>query len=217
MTPVWVFDAYGTLFDPHALIALLESRLPGRGAEVSRTWRDTQLRYTWLRSLMDRWVPFEAVTRDALRYAARAVGEDPDALDLDEVLAAYATLPPFVEVVEVLQELPGRAAILSNGSRAMIHAALHAAALAGRFDAILTSDDVAVYKPSPRIYRLATERLAVPAPEVRFVSANAWDCAGAASFGFSVWRVARVPAPDEELGVPPPARTIADLRGLLAP
>jgi len=45
------FDAYGTLFDVHSVIALCDRRFPGRGAELSRLWRAKQLEYTWLRSL----------------------------------------------------------------------------------------------------------------------------------------------------------------------
>ena len=45
------FDAYGTLFDVHSVLALCDRRFPGRGAELSRLWRAKQLEYTWLRSL----------------------------------------------------------------------------------------------------------------------------------------------------------------------
>src|SRR4029078_3467687 len=53
-----VFDAYGTLFDVHSVIARCEELCPGRGKELSHIWRAKQLEYTWLRSLMGRYEPF---------------------------------------------------------------------------------------------------------------------------------------------------------------
>jgi len=40
------FDAYGTLFDVHSVLALCDRRFPGRGAELSSLWRAKQLEYT---------------------------------------------------------------------------------------------------------------------------------------------------------------------------
>ncbi|MDQ3879593.1 MAG: haloacid dehalogenase type II [Chloroflexota bacterium] len=212
---VWVFDAYGTLFDPAALTPLLDAWLPGRGAALAQAWRETQLRYTWLRTLLGRWAPFDSVTADALRYTLRSAGVEPDGRFIDEALAAYQTLPPYPEVRDVLQELDGRAVLLSNGTRTMLESATRAAGLAARFAAILSSDDVAVYKPDPRIYGLVGEELGIAPRDVRFVSGNGWDCAGAAAVGFEVIRIARTASPGDELGVPPPARTLRDLHGLL--
>jgi len=59
-----VFDAYGTLYDVHSVVQACETRWPGRGAALSQLWRNRQLEYTWLRSLMGRYLDFEAVTRD---------------------------------------------------------------------------------------------------------------------------------------------------------
>lgn len=214
MTTVTVFDAYGTLFDPHGLTRQLEERFPGAGSRISASWREAQLRYTWLRSLMDRWAPFDAVTADALRWACELHGADVDQPAVDALLEAYGSLPPYPDVAPALESLGGPLAVLSNGTRAMLEAACAAAGIGDRFDAILSSDDVRVYKPDPRIYRLATERFAVPPAEVRFVSGNGWDCAGAAAFGFDVVRVSRRAEPPERLGTPP-RPTIAALHGLL--
>ena len=66
-----VFDAYGTLFDVHSVVALGEQLFPGKGGALSQLWRAKQLEYTWLRSLMGRYEDFTVVTRDAL-------GAEPD-------------------------------------------------------------------------------------------------------------------------------------------
>ena len=49
----FVFDAYGTLFDVHSVVAALQAFTPEAEA-VSLQWRAKQLEYTWLRSLMGR-------------------------------------------------------------------------------------------------------------------------------------------------------------------
>ena len=58
-----VFDAYGTLFDVHSAVGRHTDRLPDSSA-VSMLWRTKQLEYTWLRSLMDRYVDFWQITQD---------------------------------------------------------------------------------------------------------------------------------------------------------
>ena len=213
MTSVTAFDAYGTLFDPHGLTARLEAAFPGLGAAISASWREAQLRYTWLRSLMDRWAPFDAVTADALRWACERHGVDAGDELVNALVDAYRVLPAYPDVAPALAALPGPLAILSNGTRPMLQAACAAAVIRDRFEVVLSSDDVQVYKPDPRIYRLVPDRLGVATNEVRFVSGNGWDCAGAAAFGFDVVHISRGSDPRERLGCEAPL-TIADLREL---
>ena len=49
---VCAFDAYGTLFDVHAPSVRAAASLDGKGEAISKLWRQKQLEYTWLRSLM---------------------------------------------------------------------------------------------------------------------------------------------------------------------
>jgi 2-haloacid dehalogenase len=46
-----VFDAYGTLFDVHSVVALCEQLWPGKGAALSRLWRAKQLEIRSLEEL----------------------------------------------------------------------------------------------------------------------------------------------------------------------
>jgi len=214
MTAVTVFDAYGTLFDPHGLTERLETAFPGRGRAISVSWRHAQLRYTWLRSLMGRWAPFDVVTADALRWACDVHGVDPDDEMIDAMMEAYRSLPAYPDVGPALEALPGPLAILSNGSHPMLQAACNAAGISDQIQVVLSSDHVSVYKPDPRIYRLVPDRFGVTADEVRFVSGNGWDCAGAAAVGFDVIHVSRGSEPPERLGAGSPP-TIVDLRDLV--
>ncbi len=199
-----VFDAYGTLFDVHSVAARCEALFPGQGQRLSQLWRGKQLEYTWLRSLMERHRDFRAVTEAGLAYAARALGLSLSAATRGELVDAYLRLDLFPEVKGALRALrPRRLAILSNGSPPMLEAAVRHAGLEEAFEAVLSVEEAGVYKPSPRVYQIATRRLDLPAAALGFVSANGWDAAGAAAFGFTTFWVNRAAAPPEELERPP--------------
>lgn len=215
---VYLFDAFGTLFDPGSVVPRLEDRYPGDGAAIAASWRATQIRYTWLRSLMGSYVPFDQVTSDALLVAARQVGQDPDAVELSVLADGYAELDPYPEAIEVLDALGrrgARLAILSNGTEAMLRRLVARAGLSSRFEAILSVELVGVYKPHPSVYAIATRALGCDPAGIRFVSGNSWDAAGAHRCGFDVVWVDRTASPPDELGEPAD-HVISDLRGLLA-
>jgi 2-haloacid dehalogenase len=198
-----VFDAYGTLFDVHSIVAAARAITPDPDA-LSRLWRQKQLEYTWLRSLMDRYEDFWVVTGQALRYALRRLGITATEAQVDALMQAYLTLAPFPEVPSALRDLRARPlAILSNGSPRMLDGAVRSSGLDGVFTAVLSVDAVRVYKPAPRVYELATSALGLAPGEILFVSSNAWDVAGAATFGFRTCWCNRVNAPAEELEVTP--------------
>src|SRR5437763_10068730 len=111
-----VFDAYGTLFDVHSVVRRCEGLWPGKGAQLSQLWRAKQLEYTWQRSLMQRYVPFSVVTREALAYACAALRLDLSVELMEALLSEYLRLEPFPEVAGALERLPMKKAILSNGS-----------------------------------------------------------------------------------------------------
>ncbi len=197
-----VFDAYGTLFDVHSVVRAGEELFPGQGVALSQLWRAKQLEYTWLRSLMGRYQDFWKVTEAALVFACKKLRLSCMPEAQKRLMDAYLALDPFPEVRESLRALSGhRPAILSNGSPRMLQAAVKHSGLTGVFSAVLSVDAVKIYKPSPRVYQLATRKLRVPRGKICFVSANFWDIAGAKAFGFWTCWVNRIAAPAEELGV----------------
>lgn len=196
------FDAYGTLFDVHSVAALAEQRFPGHGARLSELWRARQLEYSWVRTLSGRYAPFDVVTRDALRFSARALGLRLEAEDESRLMAQYASLSAFPENVaalRALREMGVPLAILSNGTDAMLEIAARSAGIRDLFDRILSADSVQRYKTHPDVYALATEAFACEPASIVFVSSNGWDGAAGAWFGFDVFRVDRSGAPPEEL------------------
>ena len=199
MPAALVFDAYGTLFDVHSVLARCESFWSGKGAQLSQLWRAKQLEYTWQRSLMRRYVPFSQVTREALAYACEMLKLPLSDVQARALVQEYLKLAVYPDVPAAMQRFGGRKlAILTNGSPDMIGPLVENCGL--RFDAVLSVDELQVYKPAPEVYALAVERLRTPANRIGFVSSNCWDAIGAKSYGFAVFWINRAGAPVDRLG-----------------
>jgi len=214
-----VFDAYGTLFDFAAAAKRCRDALGDDIDRLTALWRDKQLQYTWLRALQGRHADFWQVTSDALDFALETLGIDKVGLR-DRLMNLYLTLDAFPEVTDALAQLKKagmKTAILSNGSPAMLDAAVKAAQLDTLLDAVFSVEEVGVYKPHPKVYQLAVDRLGIPAAAIAFQSSNAWDAYAASAFGMRViWcnrygqRAERLPgAPDRTV------RSLAELPALV--
>jgi 2-haloacid dehalogenase len=213
-----VFDAYGTLFDVHSVAALAEALAPGHGAALSQLWRTKQLEYTWLSSLMatPAWPrrDFATVTAQALDYALEALRIALAPSARTQLCGAYLELSAFPDVPAALAALAPRPRwILSNGTLAMLEPLVRHCRLEAHIDGVLSVDAADVYKPSPRVYRLAVERLGLPVERIGFVSSNGWDAIGAKAFGFTSFWINRAAAPLDRHG-PMPDRIIATLGAL---
>jgi 2-haloacid dehalogenase len=201
------FDAYGTLFDVFSVTSLCEEMFPGNGTALATLWRSKQLQYTLLRSLMNRYKDFWQVTQDGLVYAAHALKLELDADKRNRLMEAYMTLAAFPDVKPGLQQLKGmglRLAVLSNGEPKMLQSAARSAGIADLLDAVISVDEVEVFKPSPRVYDLAAAHLSTPMRSIGFVTSNNWDAHGAGSAGLTTFWIQRAAGePAEELDYPP--------------
>jgi 2-haloacid dehalogenase len=184
-----LFDAYGTLLDvSSAAAACAHPLLAGRGAALSALWREKQLQYTWLRALQSRHADFERVTADALDFALETLGI-PDVELRAQLMDLYFRLKVYPEVPSVLARLKAagmKVAILSNGSPGMLRAAVEGGGIGELLDLVLSVEEVGVYKPHPKVYQLAVDRLALAPSAICFQSANAWDAHAASAFGMRV-------------------------------
>lgn len=197
----YVFDAYGTLFDVHSVVEAGRA-VTADPAALSTLWRQKQLEYTWLRSLMGRYEDFWAVTEAALRYAVRRLGIPASEAQLATLMQAYLSLACFPDVHDALTGVAGRPrAILSNGAPAMLQAAVRSSGLEPLLEHVISVDAVRVYKPAAAVYALGPAALGIAPDDLLFVSSNAWDVAGAKAFGYRVAWCNRVGAPEEELGL----------------
>jgi 2-haloacid dehalogenase len=213
---IFVFDAYGTLFDVHSAVARHREAIGAQADRLSELWRTKQLEYTWTRSLMGAYRDFRALTANALDHAAARCGGLPEGLR-QPLLEAYESLDAFPDVVPTLEALKAQGrkiAILSNGTPGMLASAIRSAGLAELIDDCLSVDEVMVYKTAPEAYRLVLERFGVRPGEVSFQSSNRWDVAGAARFGFHTVWINRGGVPDEYQDLPP-TRILPGLSGLM--
>lgn len=212
-----IFDAYGTLFDV-AAAARLAAEEPGRNAlaacwqKLAADWRNKQLQYTWLRAVTGDHTDFWEVTQNGLDWAMEANGLDD--LELRErLLALYWELRAYKEVPFMLAHLKAaglKTGILSNGSPDMLDGAVTSAGLGENLDAVLSVQDVGIFKPHAKVYDLVGAHFGCAKDEVLFVSSNGWDAGCATGYGFQTAWVNRSGEPMDRLPWTP-AHVLSDL------
>jgi 2-haloacid dehalogenase len=212
-----VFDAYGTLFDV-AGAARQAAMEPGQEAlatlwpRLAEDWRRKQLEYTWLRAITGDHTDFRRVTADGLDWAMEASGLSDPALR-SRLMALYDELPAYAEVPAMLRALKSKGfatAILSNGSPEMLASAIGSAGIGADLDAVLSVEEVGIFKPSARVYGLVENHFGTKPEAVLFVSSNGWDVCSAAGFGFATAWVNRAGLPMDRLPAKP-AHVLPDL------
>ncbi|MBK7422563.1 MAG: haloacid dehalogenase type II [Propionivibrio sp.] len=204
-----VFDAYGTLFDFTSAAVAVRDELGDDWQALADLWRQKQLQYTWLRGLAGHHADFWQVTGDALDFSLATLKLERPGLRqrLMELYLRLSTYPEVDRMLRRLKEGGMKLAILSNGTPAMLAAIVRNSGLDEVFDAVLSVEEVGVYKPHPSVYALATQRLELAPVNICFLSSNGWDAFSAKAFGFRVlWcnrfnqAAERIPAtPDGEI------------------
>ena len=191
--PAW---PKAVLFD--LLTALLDSWTlwnAAAGSEVlGRAWRAEYLRLTYG---CGAYVAYEQLVRDAAHITGL-----PDST-VNKLETQWAELPVWSGARETLKVLQPhcKLAVVTNCSRRMGH---RAAGLLGiAWDAVVTSEEAGFYKPDPRPYLLALQRLGVQADQAAFVAGSGYDLFGTAQVGLRTYWHNRVGLnlPD---GAPPP-------------
>lgn len=212
---VYVFDAYGTLFDVHSAAGAYAGEIGERWARLSEIWRTKHLEYSWITALTGRHTSFWQLAEQSLDTAIASVGGIDTGLR-EKLLAAYRELKAYPEVPEVLAKLRergARLAILTNGDPDMIADATRSAGLDGGLDRIFTVHEAGVFKPDMRVYKLVADGFGCLPHDVSFQSSNRWDITGAKVFGFRTVWINRSGTPDEYPDTPPD-RTVSNLRQL---
>lgn len=183
---IYVFDAYGTLFDVHAAISRHRDACGPDAERMSEMWRTKQLEYSWTLTLSGQYVDFWELTQRALDYSLARIPSVDHGLR-QQLLDAYFQLDAFPDARATLRKLKDaghRTGILSNGSPAMLKGAVDAANIGTELDAVLSVDVLRVYKPRREVYALVTDHFKCKPQDVTFVSSNRWDVMGAQAFGF---------------------------------
>jgi 2-haloacid dehalogenase len=210
-----VFDAYGTLFDVNSAARAEQDSLGEKWRPLAELWRAKQLQYTWLRGLGGRHADFWQVTGEALDFAMATVKVE-DSVLRERLMNLYLVLSAYPEVLATLKRLKAagmKVAIVSNGTPSMLAAAAANAGIAELLDAVLSVEEVKVYKPHPAVYGLTCERLNVAASHICFLSSNGWDAYSAKAFGLRVLWCNRFGQEPERIPETPDAQiaTLAEL------
>ena len=214
---IFVFDAYGTLFNVHAAISRFRAEAGPEADRLSDMWRLKQLEYSWTLTLAGHYVDFWTLTERALDYSLTRFPSVDKALR-PKLLEAYFQLDAFPDARTALRTLKAKrhkTGILSNGSPNMLKGAVDAANVGGDLDAVLSVDALKIFKPRPEVYRLVTDHYKCRPADVTFVSSNRWDVMAGTSVGFRALWINRGKMPDEYFDFPP-HQELVDLNELLA-
>ena len=217
MSSIFVFDAYGTLFDVHAAMARFRNEAGAEADRMSNIWRTKQLEYTWTLTLAGHYADFWTLTGRALDFALARVPSVPKTLRAN-LLDAYFKLDAFPDARAALKALKAKGrktGILSNGSPNMLKGAVDNAGIGGDLDAVLSVDVLKMFKPRPEVYALVTNHYKCAPGDVTFVSSNRWDVMAGTSAGFRALWVNRAKLPDDYLDFPP-KQVLGDLNALVA-
>ena len=207
------FDAYGTLFDVYSMSQLAEELFPGQGQALALMWRDRQIEYTRLVTMSDPnpngskyYLSFWELTIRSLRYVCRRMNLNLTPEYEKQLMDQYSRLTGFEDSLSVLKAIKEKGistAILSNGSKDMLATVVDSNGLKPYLDAVVTVEDIHLFKTIPQVYELLLKTFPVKKEEVLFVSSNAWDALAAKWFGFDVFWVNRLGHPFEEIGERP--------------
>lgn len=211
-----VFDLYGTL------LALEGMERPVAEAGVADAigfvseWRRKQIEYALLSSTATAYRPFDELTALALAHTCALRGIVLTDAQRAQFMAVFRVMPAYPDAAPALRALAARGvprAVLTNGMPASAAAAIANAGVTDLLDDVLSVDVVRAFKPDPRVYALATARFNCAPRDIVFVSSNAWDVWGAATFGFRVAWCNRAGGVGEALS-PGPEATLSGLHEL---
>lgn len=206
------FDYYGTIGDKQGLGALVDEYFPGKGEAMAKLWFATCQRYCFQNGMMERYIPWDGLTRAAFKFAAADLGIEASDAVRDELIAADQSLPAYPEAQSALARLAQKfdLYVLSMGSPWMIEESQKKAGIDGYFKAVLTTQNRQIYKPGRPAYELGVELIGRASDEIAFVSGNSFDVIGSKNFGFPTIWVRRYGQPLDDLGLEPDL-VVADL------
>jgi 2-haloacid dehalogenase len=211
------FDIYGTLVDPLEMNEHLRPIAGENADRFSELWRQKQIEYTFRRSLMRNYENFGVCTRQALIFAARALGVDLSEEEQEKLIEDYQNLTPFPDVIPGIKTLKQEGRMLvafSNGVEATARTLLERAGILPHLDDVVSVDDLKTFKPDPEVYRYLARRLQRRPYETWLISSNAFDVIGAKNAGLkAVWIRRKPDAPFDPWDIEPDL-VVTDLTAL---
>jgi len=215
-----VLSGHGTVFDSAGVVRFAADALGDAVGPLAALWEAKRFEYAWMSQLTGRRTDLWQLTGEALDHALTALRLPANPLLRARLMQGMLQAPPFADVRPALVALRearcGPIALLSNASVSMLTAAAKAGDLYPLFDALLSAEPTGSFKPAPPVYALAASRFGVAPAEILYVSAHAWDVAGAASAGLTAVWLDRSRHGRGEFAWAPPAAVIASLADLPA-
>ena len=200
------FDIFGTVMDLTGSLAVPAGEfLAAHGSGMSgqsfyAEWRERQRIEQYQDNLlMLGHSGYLETCRRAFVYCLKkhSVSYTPEAVR--EFMGVYKGLRPYPDAVDGLRSLSERYGLvaLSNGEQWYLEELL-GNNVPVQFDAIISVDQVGMFKPAPGIYRKAVQRLGCEPGEIMMVAAHAFDILGAQACGFKAAYVNRYRLPTED-------------------
>jgi 2-haloalkanoic acid dehalogenase type II len=162
-------------------LAIWSAAAAGSDQRRGLAWRDAVTRRM---VASPAYVPYEELVADAaaeLGLAGEAV---------DELFERWQEMDPWPDSA-ALSQLALPYAFVTNCSKPLARVAAKRSHLTPQF--VLSAEEAGWYKPDPRIYREACERLGSPAEATLFVAGSAYDAEGAGASGLQAVLIARRP------------------------
>lgn len=195
------FDAF-PIFDPRPITALARSLVGEQGDLLASAWSIRLFGYTWLSTAARRYQNFATLADAALNVSAESLGVTLSAKGRAQLVTAYAEMDAWPDVKPALMRLKEAGVslvILSNLGEMTLRANLDRAGIGGLFDAVLSTDRVRQFKPSPDAYQMAMDAFGLPKADIGFAAFAGWDAVGASWFGYRTAWINRASAPPEDL------------------
>lgn len=190
MPKTLAFDIYGTLIDTSGVYKKLHGFIAEKADVVMDAWRQKQLEYSFRRGLMGRHSDFSVCTRDALLFSCKSYNIILSDNQINELLHEYTKLPVFPDVEKCLRDCHDRQHEIyafSNGSKSAVTELLKHAGIISLFDGIISTEDVSMFKPSPKVYHHFIDSTGSEKTDTWLISGNSFDVIGASACG---WKTA---------------------------
>lgn len=187
-----IFDINETLLNMKPLEEAINTALASQHA--FSLWFRTLLHYSLVENLTGNYEDFSAVGKATLQMTMKKFGKNLSDAQVDSILGNIKKLPAHDDVkkgLKLLKEANIKLVALSNGNEKVLNEQLEFAGLASYFDAIMSVDVVARYKPEGSSYNAVLAKMSESAENTMMVAAHGWDILGAKRAGLRTAFVAR--------------------------
>ncbi len=208
---VLTFDCYGTMIDwETGVIAALDPIFKAHGVEMARDEAFRLYRTLEPEAEHGTWQNYKGVLRTVLKGFGEELGFTPTEAELDQFAYSVRDWPAFPDSPSALLALNKKykLGVLSNVDDDLF--AYSAKKLEALFTYVITAEQIHSYKPAPKHFETAFERIGLPKEKILHVAQSLFhDIQIAKSLGLSTVWVNR--GYGRGVSMTPPAEAVPDL------